>query len=56
MHVYGDLEGDRIDCIFGSLEECRFAAFGRPAMCLINPYSAGAASQKRPAKAGRRAK
>lgn len=56
MHVYGDLEGDRIDCIFGSLEECRFAAFGRPAMCLINPYYAGAASQKRPAKAGRRAK
>lgn len=55
MHVYGDLEGDRIDCIFGSLEECRVAAFGRPAMCLINPYFA-AASPTRPAKTGRRSK
>ncbi len=56
MHIYGDLEGDRIDCAFNSLEECRVAAFGRPAMCLINPYYAGAASQTRPAKTGRRAK
>jgi len=38
MHVYGDLEGDRIDCIFTSLAQCAATASGRSAMCLINPY------------------
>jgi hypothetical protein len=38
MHVYGDLEGDRMDCIFTSLAQCAATASGRPAMCLINPY------------------
>jgi hypothetical protein len=40
IHVYGDLEGDRIDCIFTSLPQCQASAFGRPATCLINPYFA----------------
>jgi hypothetical protein len=38
MHVYGELEGDRMDCIFTSLAQCAATASGRPAMCLINPY------------------
>jgi hypothetical protein len=40
MHVYGDLEGDRIDCIFTSLPQCQASAMGRAAMCVINPYFA----------------
>ncbi|WP_300255458.1 DUF3551 domain-containing protein [Bradyrhizobium sp.] len=42
MHVFGELEGERMDCIFTSLEHCRASAFGRPAMCLVNPYFAPA--------------
>jgi len=49
MHVYGDLEGDRIDCVFTSLPQCQASASGRPATCLINPYYAQV-----PARQGRR--
>jgi len=49
MHVYGDLEGDRIDCIFTSIPQCQASATGRPATCLINPYYAQV-----PARSGRR--
>ena len=49
MHVFGELEGERMDCIFTSLEQCRVSAFGRPAMCLINPYFEPA-SYTRPAR------
>jgi hypothetical protein len=38
MHVYGELEGERMDCIFTSLAQCAASASGRPATCLINPY------------------
>jgi hypothetical protein len=38
MHVYGDRLGDRIDCIFTSLDQCAATASGLPATCLINPY------------------
>ena len=38
MHVYGELEGERMDCIFTSLAQCAATASGRPATCLINPY------------------
>jgi hypothetical protein len=38
MHVYGDLEGERIDCVFVSLAQCAATASGRSATCLINPY------------------
>jgi hypothetical protein len=54
MHVFGELEGERMDCIFSSMEQCRASATGRPAMCLINPYFAGA-SQARPARSKHRA-
>jgi len=40
MHVYGELEGERMDCIFTSLAQCAATASGRPATCLINPYFA----------------
>lgn len=40
LHVFGELEGERMDCIFNSMSQCRIAATGRPAMCLINPYLA----------------
>ena len=42
MHVYGDKLGDRIDCIFTSLDQCAATASGLPATCLINPYYAHA--------------
>ena len=38
LHVYGELEGERMDCIFTSLAQCSASASGRPATCLINPY------------------
>jgi hypothetical protein len=47
MHVYGDLEGDRMDCIFTSLPQCAASASGRPAMCLINPYFARTLGRRR---------
>lgn len=37
MHVYGVELGDRIDCIFTSLDQCALSARGLPATCLINP-------------------
>ncbi|MGH6715792.1 MAG: DUF3551 domain-containing protein [Bradyrhizobium sp.] len=40
MHVYGALEGDRLDCEFTSLAQCAASAAARPATCLINPYYA----------------
>ncbi|HVX74983.1 MAG TPA: DUF3551 domain-containing protein [Bradyrhizobium sp.] len=49
MHVYGDKLGDRMDCIFTSLEQCAASASGLPAMCLINPYYAHA-SKSTPAR------
>jgi hypothetical protein len=52
MHVYGELEGERIDCVFTSLAQCQASAWGRPATCLINPYFREA-SQLPPAKKGR---
>ncbi len=42
MHVYGEQEGERMDCIFTSLAQCAASASGRPATCLINPYYAHA--------------
>ena len=40
MHVFGALEGERMDCIFTSIAQCEASASGRPAMCVINPYFA----------------
>lgn len=42
IHIYGDRMGDRIDCIFTSLDQCAATASGLPATCLINPYYAHA--------------
>ena len=50
LHVFGELEGERIDCIFASFAQCQAAASGRPATCVMNPYAALA----QPARAGRR--
>ena len=41
MHVFGSLEGERMDCIFTSIPQCQATASGLPAMCVINPYFAG---------------
>jgi hypothetical protein len=38
IHVFGDLEGERMDCIFTSLAQCSASAAGRAATCLVNPY------------------
>lgn len=42
MHVYGERMGERMDCIFSSLDQCAATASGLPATCLINPYYANA--------------
>jgi hypothetical protein len=38
MHVFGELQGERMDCVFSSLAQCVASASGRPATCLVNPY------------------
>jgi hypothetical protein len=38
MHVFGELEGERMDCLFTSFAQCAASAKGRPATCLVNPY------------------
>ena len=38
LHVFGELEGERMDCIFTSLAQCAASASGRAATCLVNPY------------------
>jgi hypothetical protein len=47
MHVYGSLDGERIDCIFTSLPQCAATASGRSATCLINPYFVQPAGRRR---------
>jgi hypothetical protein len=47
MHVFGELAGERMDCIFTSMPVCQAAASGRPATCLINPYFAPASRPHR---------
>lgn len=51
LHVFGELEGERMDCIFTSMAQCAASAWGRPATCVVNPYFAAAVP---PAKRGRR--
>ncbi|WP_354224286.1 DUF3551 domain-containing protein [Bradyrhizobium sp. F1.4.3] len=53
LHVFGELEGERMDCIFSSFAQCQAAASGRPATCLMNPYFAQASAVP-PARTGRR--
>ena len=38
MHVFGEQEGERMDCEFTSLGQCAASASGRSAMCVVNPY------------------
>lgn len=47
MHVFGDLEGERMDCIFTSLAQCAASASGRAATCLVNPYFARSSGRPR---------
>jgi len=39
MKVY---DGEWIDCSYVSLRQCQASAFGRAAMCVMNPYFAQA--------------
>lgn len=52
LHVFGELAGERVDCIYASLAQCAASASGRPATCVVNPYFAGAAVPS--ARKGRR--
>jgi len=36
LQVYGRLS--YIECAYTSLEQCRWSASGRGAMCIVNPY------------------
>ncbi|WP_409411010.1 DUF3551 domain-containing protein [Bradyrhizobium jicamae] len=40
MRTYGVQVGDRMDCVFMSLDQCQASALGLPATCLLNPYFA----------------
>jgi hypothetical protein len=52
LQVFGEMQGDRMDCIFNSMAQCAASASGRPATCRINPYFAGASAP--PARTSRR--
>ena len=54
MHVYGEQIGERMDCTFNSLDQCRATASGLPATCLINPYHADARTGTPPRRYGKR--
>ena len=47
MHLFGEQEGDRMDCVFTSLAQCAASASGRSATCLINPYFAQASGRRK---------
>jgi hypothetical protein len=47
MHVYGTLMGERMDCLFVSLEQCGMSASGLPASCIVNPYYVGPGPRQR---------
>jgi hypothetical protein len=47
LHVFGELEGERMDCIFTSLAQCSASASGRSATCLVNPYFARRSDRSR---------
>ncbi len=44
LHVYGRIS--YYECNFTSLAQCAASASGRAALCEINPYFAGAGSQR----------
>ncbi|MCC8980224.1 DUF3551 domain-containing protein [Bradyrhizobium acaciae] len=46
--------GEDTDCGYTSLEQCRASASGLAAMCINNPYYAGAPIDRRPSQSGRR--
>ncbi|KJC41722.1 hypothetical protein UB31_20915 [Bradyrhizobium sp. LTSP849] len=48
LHVFGELEGERMDCIFPNFAQCQVAASGRPATCLMNPYFSRASAVRSP--------
>ena len=41
LHVY-DIDGDYISCSYTSMDQCRLAAAGRGAQCIVNPNFTGA--------------
>jgi len=47
MHVFGDLEGERMDCVFTTYAQCAASASGRSAMCLMNPNYAPPSDRRR---------
>jgi len=49
MQIYGPV--GYFDCRYTSLEQCRFLAVGRSAICVVNPYF-----PERKSKASRRSK
>src|SRR5581483_7226531 len=60
IHIYGELLGERMDCIFKSLEQCAMTASGLPAICLVNPtykanHADGSTSGPRRSGPGRKA-
>ena len=48
LHVFGDLEGERMDCDFATWAQCMDAARGRTAMCEMNPYYVPRRPQRAP--------
>jgi hypothetical protein len=54
MQVYGEKIGERMDCIFSSLDQCAATAKGLPATCLVNPYYADGMTRTPPPHHGKR--
>lgn len=48
LHVYGSLEGERMDCDFTAWAQCMDSAGGRAATCEMNPYYVGRPGAREP--------
>jgi hypothetical protein len=52
LQIYTRWNDSYNECAYTSLEQCRWSASGRAAMCVVNPYYAGA--KKSPGRRDRR--
>ena len=47
LKVIENFGSERIDCAYTSIEQCAPAASGRAGQCIVNPFYAGAGSDRR---------
>ena len=46
LKVIQNFGGERYDCRYDSIEQCRQSQGGLPAMCVVNPFYAGGRNRR----------